>query len=263
MNLARENVGDSELVVTSDGRLSYFFPVGSTSGYARTCGELEGTRFFSFLIAGESLVLAQTEGQPLEPLGWVQCEQPRLELVGEQEGIYAAYVVGGPPARAPTAEDCRITSAPGHLNDAVFGSDLGYGSASDLVTRALAVGFQGARIERTGCSTFRVVVTASPTIRRSRPTSDDRPRASASTSSTCRPCATRRSPAGIAAVHPDQVSASRYARDVSAVAASHEKRSRATHALRLPSLPSELGVGEQRSIAARSAPGSRAGRAAR
>ena len=162
VNLARQNVGASELIVTSDGRLSYFFPGRTEVRYARTCGELEGTRFFSFLMAGESLVLAQAEGQPVEPLGWVQCEQPRLELVGEQEGIYAAYVVGGPPTRAPTAEDCRITSAPGHLNDAVFGEDLRYESASDLVTRALAVGFQGARVERTGCSTFRVVVTGVP-----------------------------------------------------------------------------------------------------
>jgi len=44
----------------------------------------------------------------------------------------------------------------------VFGRDLGYRSASELAARALAVGFEGARIERTGCSTFRVVVTGVP-----------------------------------------------------------------------------------------------------
>jgi hypothetical protein len=162
VNLARENVGESERVVTSDGRLAYFFPGRVDVRYARTCSELEGTRFFSFLMAGESLVLAQSEGQPLEPLGWVQCERPRLEVVGEQPGIYAAYVVGRPPSRAPTAADCHIKSVPGQLIDAVFGSDLRYERASDLVTRALAVGFEGARIERTGCSTFRVVVSGVP-----------------------------------------------------------------------------------------------------
>jgi hypothetical protein len=162
VNLARENVGESEHVVTSDGRLSYFFPGRVDVRYARTCGELDGARFFSFLSSGESNVLAHIEGQPLEPLAWVQCRRPPLELIGEQQGIYAAYVVGGPPARAPTAEECRITSTPGHLIDAVFGSDLDYGSASELATRALAVGFQGTRIERTGCSTFRVVVTGVP-----------------------------------------------------------------------------------------------------
>ena len=162
VNLSRENVGASDLVVTSDGRLSYFFPGRVDVRYARTCGELEGSRFFSFLVSGESNVLAQIEGQPLEPLGWIQCKRPPLELVGEQEGVYAAYVVGGPPARVPTAADCRVTSAPGHLIDAVFGSDLGYASASALAARALGVGFEGARIERTGCSTFRVVVTGVP-----------------------------------------------------------------------------------------------------
>ena len=44
----------------------------------------------------------------------------------------------------------------------MFGSDLTYAEASELVRRALEVGFQGARIERTGCETFRVVVTGIP-----------------------------------------------------------------------------------------------------
>jgi hypothetical protein len=44
----------------------------------------------------------------------------------------------------------------------VFGSDLDYAAASALTQRALEVGFQGARIERTGCDTFRVVVTGVP-----------------------------------------------------------------------------------------------------
>lgn len=162
VDLARENVHDSELVVTSDGRLSYFFPGQVDVRYARTCGELEGARFFSFLSSGESNVLAEREGQPTDPLGWLQCGRPRLELVGEQPGIYAAYVVGAPPARAPALDDCHILEAPGQLTDAVFGANLDYGTASALVERALAVGFAGARLERTGCSTFRVVVTGVP-----------------------------------------------------------------------------------------------------
>jgi hypothetical protein len=162
VNLSRENVGSSDLVVTSDGRLSYFYPGRVDVRYARTCDELDGARFFSFLSSGESNVLAQIEGQPLDPLGWLQCSRPRVELVGEQAGIYAAFVVGAPPARAAAAEDCRIAAQPGQLLDGVFGQSLSYAEASDLVTRALAVGFQGTRIERTGCSTFRVVVTGIP-----------------------------------------------------------------------------------------------------
>ena len=134
VSLARENVGDSEQVVTSDGRLSYFFPGRVDVRYARTCGELEGARFFSFLTAGESRVLGQQEGQPLDPLGWEQCTRPRLRMVGEQPGIYAAFVVGAPPARAPTPTDCHISAAPGQLLDAVFGEGLTYAAARALVS---------------------------------------------------------------------------------------------------------------------------------
>ena len=44
----------------------------------------------------------------------------------------------------------------------MFGRELGYAEAVALQERALAVGFVGTRIERTGCSAFRVVVTGIP-----------------------------------------------------------------------------------------------------
>jgi len=160
--LARENVGDGDRIVSSNGRLSYFFPGRVEVVYARTCGELDGARFFSFLSSGESLEFAELEQQPTDPLGWIQCTRPEVRLVGEQAGIYAAFVVDRPPAREPTGADCHVAATPGELLDGVFGSDLSYADASALVTRALAVGFAGTRIERTGCSTFRVVVTGIP-----------------------------------------------------------------------------------------------------
>jgi hypothetical protein len=162
LDLARENVRESEQIVSSDGRLTYFFPGRVDVRYARTCGELTGARFFSFLSAGESLAFAELQQQPTEPLAWTECTSPQVRLVGEQEGIYAAFVVGRPPARAPTAEDCHISATPGELVDAVFGSNLSYRAAATLVKRSLEVGFDGTRIERTGCSTFRVVVTGVP-----------------------------------------------------------------------------------------------------
>ena len=162
LDLARENVHAGDRIVSSDGRLRYFFPGQVEVLYARRCGELTGARFFSFLASGESLEFAQLQGQPTNALSWVQCGRPSLELVGEQAGIYAAFVVGGPPAREPTDDDCHIGAAAGELKDAVFGSDLDYSAASELVRRALEVGFAGARIERTGCERFRVVVTGIP-----------------------------------------------------------------------------------------------------
>jgi hypothetical protein len=162
LNLARENVSDADRIVSSDGRLTYFFPGQVEVRYARACDELDGARFFSFLSAGESLEFAELARQPTDPLAWIQCAQPSVELVGEQPGIYAAFVVGGPPARAPTADDCHIASTTGQLLDAVFGRELSYSEAAMLRARALEVGFIGTRIERTGCSTFRVVVTGIP-----------------------------------------------------------------------------------------------------
>jgi hypothetical protein len=162
LNLARENVTAADRIVSSDGRLTFFFPGQVEVGYARTCGELEDARFFSFLSVGESLEFAELAKQPTDPLAWIQCAQPSVELVGEQPGIYAAFVVGGPPARAPTADDCHIASTAGQLLDAVFGRELSYSEAATLQVRALEVGFIGTRIERTGCSTFRVVVTGVP-----------------------------------------------------------------------------------------------------
>ena len=87
---------------------------------------------------------------------------PPVELVGEQAGIYAAFVVGQPPARPTTPGDCRIAGTTGNLDDAVFGRDLTYRDAVALQARALAVGFAGTRLERIGCSRFRVVVTGIP-----------------------------------------------------------------------------------------------------
>jgi hypothetical protein len=160
--LARENVGEGERIVSSDGRLKYFFPGRVEVSYTRRCSELNGARFFSFLSAGESLELAELEQQPTDPIGWMQCRRPVLQLVGEQAGIYAAFVVGRPPAREPAAEDCHITSTPGEQTDAVFGSRLSYEAARRLAQRALQVGFKGTRVERTACSEFRVVVTGVP-----------------------------------------------------------------------------------------------------
>ena len=162
LNLARENVSERERIVSSDGRLAFFFPGRVEVRYARTCSELADFRFFSFLSAGESLELAELEQQPTDPLGWIQCSDPPLELVGQQEGIYAAFVVARPPSRAPTPEDCRIVGTPGELVDAVFGRDLSYRNAGALLTRAREGGFAGTKLERSGCSTFRVVVTGVP-----------------------------------------------------------------------------------------------------
>jgi len=162
LDLARENVGAGEQIVSSDGRLEYFFPGRVDVEYARSCADLAKARFFSYLGSDESAAFAQSQGQSLDPLGWLQCTTPRVRLVGEQEGIYTAFVIGGPPARAPDASDCHITWTPGQRLDAVFGDRLTYAEAASLAERARSVGFVAARLEQTSCSLFRVVVTGVP-----------------------------------------------------------------------------------------------------
>ena len=65
--------------------------------------------------SGESLEFARLSQQPTDPLAWIQCTNPAVELVGEQAGIYAAFVVGGPPARPSLPEECRIAPTTGQL----------------------------------------------------------------------------------------------------------------------------------------------------
>ncbi len=81
-----------------------------------------------------------------EPLAWDQCASPRLQIVGEQPGIYAAYVVGAPPARPPTPGDCHITATPGQRDDAVFGSESRLRGRKGSLGRALRVRFHGSEV---------------------------------------------------------------------------------------------------------------------
>jgi hypothetical protein len=95
----------------------------------------------------------------------LQCTKPRLHLLSEQSGVYEAFAVGRPPPHAPTAADCRIAPYSADLFDAVFASDVTYTKARDVQTGALQSGFTGTLIERTGCSTFRVLVRGLPADR--------------------------------------------------------------------------------------------------
>jgi len=163
LEAARANVSAGDRIVSSNGRLTYFFPGRVELAYPTSCDALDGTRFFSFLTSGESLEFATLAGQPTHPIGWLQCDEPRLTMVAEHAGIYAAYVVGAPPARAPTAPDCRIAPGGGQDVDAVFGDGLTYAGARALRDRMFGIGYTGGlKLERIGCSTFRVVVTGIP-----------------------------------------------------------------------------------------------------
>ena len=161
LDLARANVGPDQKIVSSDGRLKYFFPGQVSVEYPKACTDLEGARYFALLTGGESAdIAAHVVGTSADPLAWAQCQHPALTLVGEQPEIYAVFVVGE-PSRASTLDDCHLSTTPGQLLDAIFADNVTYAAALDVLKKAEAVGF-GAHIEQTTCSTFRVVVTGVP-----------------------------------------------------------------------------------------------------
>jgi hypothetical protein len=161
--LVRRTAGPSGSIVSSDARLPYFFPGRSRVRYPVSCADLAGADAFVLLLGDESVAFMERAGGTADPLAWEQCAAPHLYSVGTHDGIYAAYAVGRRPARAPTAADCRVTTSPGSLLDGVFVEDASYAVARDVRARAAAVGYTVARIERTGCGRYRVVVTGIPT----------------------------------------------------------------------------------------------------
>ena len=156
---------DGEQIVSSDGRLLVLLPRagrgGATPEPAASSTARASSRSSRRARASSS---PSSKRQPTDPISWIQCAAPVVSSSsGEQAGIYAAFVVGAPPARAPTPEDCRIVATPGDLLDAVFGSDLALrGRQCPRDARPRRRASRAPSIERTGCSTFRVVVTGDP-----------------------------------------------------------------------------------------------------
>ncbi len=164
--LVREHRRPDGRIVSSDARMPYFFPRHAEVGYQTSCGDLAKLEadVFVLLLGDESVeFMERVHGGTADPLAWEQCTSPRLYPVGAQEGIYAAFVVGRPPARSPRPEECRVTSTPGELLDGVFVEGVSYGEARAVQERAAGVGYDRALIERIGCGSYRVVVTGVPT----------------------------------------------------------------------------------------------------
>lgn len=165
LDLARTHVGPDERIVSSDGRLKYFFPGRVEEFYATSCADLRRGRFFALLTSGESAdIMTRLHGSSVDPLAWLQCRNPRVTSVGEQAGTYAVFVVGAPPAQPSPPEACRISTSAGQMFDAVFWNGVSYAQAKEMRVRAEEVGFQGLKIERTGCDSFRVVLSGVPSL---------------------------------------------------------------------------------------------------
>lgn len=160
---AQANAGSTGRVLSNDGRLVYFFLGRAEYGYPQSCSELRGYKVLVLLTGGDSAAVLEALGGSADPLAWLQCRSPRLHAVDERPGTYATFTIGTPALRTPAPADCAVQTGPGQMLDAVFAQDVSYRKARDVHRRAAELGFTGGlRIERTGCDTFRVLLTGVP-----------------------------------------------------------------------------------------------------
>ncbi len=160
LEAVRATAGATGKIISSDGRLRFFFPGHVTNVFPTSCEQTAPFRSFVLLLDQESSALVQAAGGSPDPLAWQQCKRPRLTEVASRPGVFAAFAIGNAPAGQ---ENCAISPTTGSEYDAVFGEGLPYERASALWKRAVAVGFASARVEQTACNTFRVVVHGVPT----------------------------------------------------------------------------------------------------
>ena len=150
-----------DAIATNDPRLPYFFPGRADLLDAGRCSELEGSRYFALGLDRDGLRTVVPSRGVAEPLAWLQCRGPALRPVVELHGLHAGFVVGAGGSEPADPAACGIASSPGELHDAVFVDDVDYATARTVARRASRV-FQHVRVERTGCATFRVLITGLP-----------------------------------------------------------------------------------------------------
>lgn len=160
LSALRRNIGNGT-IVSSDGKLGFHFPGRLIVAAPARCEALLGSRMFVVLLDSESSAVMRANGGDPDPLAWQQCGRPRLYEVAERSGVFAAFTIGR-PTTPPDAADCGIRPSGGTLWDAVLANDLSYRAAAEATRRAHAAGFTSARLERTNCDRYRVVVTGVP-----------------------------------------------------------------------------------------------------
>jgi 4-amino-4-deoxy-L-arabinose transferase-like glycosyltransferase len=156
--LTRGSIGGGDRIASNDGRLSYFFPGRVEVIDPTSCSVLHGAHYFALLVTGEAAEPVRPRAST-HPLSWLQCREPRLQLVRQQAGAFTLFTVGREPRRPPTLADCGIAPYPGQMYDAVFADRVDYATARAVRKQAKEAGFQHVRIEQIECSAFRVLNT--------------------------------------------------------------------------------------------------------
>ena len=146
LDAIKPQVQPGDTIVSSDGRLEFYYPSQVSLVGASSCSALKrpGRTVFVLLESDESQAVA---GARADPKYWQSCKSPKLTEVTERPGAFALFVTGAPCTPAPAVPGLAIE----------FGRFRTQAAAEKLLAQAKGDGFREAVVEQLGCSSYRVV----------------------------------------------------------------------------------------------------------
>ncbi len=157
MRALQSQVRPGDRIATDDARLRFFYLQQVDMISPESCDQLQGAQQFVLVESDEEQAIY---GDRAGSAFWLACRRPRLTMVAERPGAFAAFVNGTP---RPTVGGC---DAPPHAPELVvqFGPRFATEAAAQpLLARVVTAGFAQARIEQLGCAWYRVVLAGIPT----------------------------------------------------------------------------------------------------
>jgi hypothetical protein len=156
VNALEPQVAPKDRILTSDGRLRFFYLDQVDLQEPQSCGQLAGHRLFVLLEADEIRALY---GHRADSSYWESCRGARLTKVDERPGAFAIFVQG---SARPTVGGCGVVPVAPTTLAIEFGRTRTTGAADRLLRQVAALGFVQAKVEQLGCSLYRVVETGIP-----------------------------------------------------------------------------------------------------
>lgn len=156
VNALAPQVTADDRILTSDGRLRFFYLDQVDLQEPRSCSQLAGHRLFVLLEDDEIRALY---GRRAESSYWESCKGAGLTKVDERPGAFAIFVRG---AARPTVGGCGVSPETQTSLAIEFGRTRTSAAARLLLSRVAALGFVQAKVEQLGCSLYRVVETGIP-----------------------------------------------------------------------------------------------------
>jgi hypothetical protein len=145
VNALAPQVRPGDTIVTGDSRLEFRYGSQVEVQEPRSCAQLVHPNRVVFVLL-ESDEERTLYGDKATSAFWQGCTKPKLTLVTDRLGAFALFTVparcGEPPLAQPAVQFGR------YRNDA---------AAAPLFARLRGAGFVEARVEQTGCSSYRIV----------------------------------------------------------------------------------------------------------